>query len=244
MRELGIPGEGEYRWYLEEYPDEWETVDGFCRITISRFLRDRGVMLLLQRQVLPELAEGALGRGQGALRCWSAGCGSGEEPYTLSLLWRLEPFEEPAEPLALRFPGLSFQVTATDAESKVLERARQAVYPRGALKELPALWVQAAFEETASGLSLRPPSREGVDFSLGDVRDVADPRRYHLILCRNLAFTYYEEGLQGEILKRLLPSLEPGGYLVLGGHERLPTGSWPLEAKHSGSPVYRKVEGE
>jgi chemotaxis protein methyltransferase CheR len=60
-----------------------------CRISISRFHRDRGVFDHLRRVVLPELPRRAWGRGEGAFRCWSAGCASGEEPYTLMILWQL-----------------------------------------------------------------------------------------------------------------------------------------------------------
>ena len=63
-----------------------------------------------------------------------------------------------------------------------------------------------------------------------------------LILCRNLVFTYFEEELQGEILAPLLHQLREGGVLVIGGHEGLPKGHWPLTRLNRGLPVYLKQE--
>ncbi|MCB9285897.1 MAG: hypothetical protein H6560_01165 [Lewinellaceae bacterium] len=67
------------------------------------------------------------------LRCWSAGCASGEEPYTLSLIWRLG--------LKQRFPGMDTEVIATDVEAHLLDRAQRAAYQASSLKALPSAWM-------------------------------------------------------------------------------------------------------
>ena len=242
MNELGLIEVGEYRAFLEAHPEEWKTLDGCCRVTISRFFRDREVFQVLQGVVLPELAQRAKREGRAELRCWSAGCGSGEEVYTLSLLWRLASTGGEAVSLSQRFPQLSMHVTATDADPKVLERAREAVYPQGALKDLPRPWIHAAFQEVETGLSLRLGFREDVLILASDIRGALPEGAFDLILCRNLVFTYFEEGLQGEILMPLLHRLREGGVLVIGGHEELPRGHWPLTQLKPGLPVYRREE--
>ena len=73
IRELGLEGFGAYRQYLEEQPEEWELLDRFCRITISRFYRGQGVFNTIKDIILPELAQAATASGA-PLRCWSAGC--------------------------------------------------------------------------------------------------------------------------------------------------------------------------
>jgi chemotaxis protein methyltransferase CheR len=79
-----------YRSHLEGHADEWAVLDELARITISRFNRDRGVFAALQADVLPALATAAVDRGSGTLEAWSAGCASGEEAYTLAIIWELE----------------------------------------------------------------------------------------------------------------------------------------------------------
>lgn len=229
MAELGLPRWRAYREYLEANPGEWEALAPLCRVTISRFHRDRGVFRLLRKEVLPRLAE-----GRTELRVWSAGCASGEEPHTLSLLWEME--------LRERFPGTRLEILATDVDPVVLARAREARYPPGALRELPPGWAEEAFgPEGEEGHRLRDRFREGIRFRLQDIRREMPQGPFHLILCRNLVFTYFDEEEQRRILSRLLRRLGPGGFLVLGSHEALPTGDWPLERWSRGEPVYRRV---
>jgi hypothetical protein len=89
LRELDLETLRDYEAHLEAHPEEWATLDGFCRITISRFYRDRGVFDTLRDRVLPDLGSIAEARRASVIRAWSAGCASGEEPYSLSLAWEL-----------------------------------------------------------------------------------------------------------------------------------------------------------
>ncbi|MDX1568282.1 MAG: CheR family methyltransferase, partial [Longimicrobiales bacterium] len=165
IEELGLSDVDAYRDRLEVDADEWEVLDGFCRITIFRFHRDREVWRYLRQEVIPDLLRRLVSdpepsedqrrsppnppepsrspspssTASPALRVWSAGCGAGEEPYTLSIIWELE--------LGDRFPGVDLRVVATDAEPAVLERARRARYQPATLKELPNAWIDSAFEE-------------------------------------------------------------------------------------------------
>ena len=77
MKELGLTDLEAYREHLEVHPEEWATLDGFCRITISRFFRDRGVYETLGREVLPGLARLSSSEGESPVRIWSAGFGGG-----------------------------------------------------------------------------------------------------------------------------------------------------------------------
>jgi chemotaxis protein methyltransferase CheR len=239
---LGLADGSEYRAFLESHEEEWVTLDAFCRVTISRYLRDREVFEALEKVVLPGLCEEARKAEREELHCWSAGCGSGEEAYTLSLLWRLASEGESTASLSHRYPGITLVATATDAEPKVLERAQQAVYPKGALKDLPPDWIQRAFELVDGEFALCRDFQEGVVFLLQDVRETMPEGPFDLILCRNLVFTYFDGEFQGEILSRLLGRLREGGVFVIGGHEALPQGQWPLFQLKPGLPVYRKLE--
>jgi chemotaxis protein methyltransferase CheR len=241
IEELRLSGCDEYRVVLEAEPHEWRVLDSFCRVTISRFYRDRGVFQLIGDRLLPELAitVGQRARAAGAphrdrvLRCWSAGCASGEEPYTLAILWQLHHPE--------RLPGIRLDVIATDADEALLQRARTACYPASTLRELPAEWVEIAFEPRDGELCLRPPFREGVHLSQQDIRFAMPAGPFHLLLCRNLVFTYFEPALQARLLSAILEKLLPGGFLVLGAHEELPGGDWPLERAAAAEPVFRRT---
>lgn len=227
MAELGIGSLDDYRRRLDDDPDEWDALDFFCRVTISRFRRDHGLWRRLEESTLPRIAS-RLGDGA-RLRAWSAGCASGEEPHTLSILWRLA--------LAERFPGVELFVVATDLDPHMLFRARRAVYPPGNLKELPDAWRDAAFEpaerpEDADELRLLPRFRRDVHLAGMDLRAAMPRGPFHLVLCRNLAFTYFEEDLQERVARDLVARLADGGCLAVGAHETLPAAARDAAGLH------------
>jgi chemotaxis protein methyltransferase CheR len=231
---LGLSGFSEYRARLEEDPDEWSVLDGLCGVTISRFYRDRRVWDTLREEAIPTLVVDVIAAGERRLRAWSVGCASGEEPYTLSILWTLA--------LAERYPELSLDVVATDVDEDVLERARVAVYESGSLRELPQRSLEDAFDPHEGAYRLREPFRTPVEFRKADLRGALPDGPFHLLLCRNVVFTYFDEELQRETLVRLLTRLVPGGAFVVAPHEKLPPGA-PLEPWFPELGIYRGLGG-
>lgn len=237
MGEIGCSDVDAYRHRLVHDPEEWKVLDGLCRVTISRFYRDRHVFDALRDFVLPDLALRARGRGASGLRFWSSGCASGEEPYTLSLLFRLE--------LERRFPGLSLTIVATDVDPVLLERARRASYPESSLRDLPEGWKQMAFSSVGPGTRdfvLRPRFRQAVGLRLQDIRRELPEGTFDLLSCRNLVFTYFEPSLQHEIQEKLLEKIVPGGAFVVG--EREEPIDFGLEPWVARSGIYRKAVKE
>jgi chemotaxis protein methyltransferase CheR len=232
MQHLSIGSVEDYQDYLQEHADEWEQLDSLCRITISRFNRDRAVFSTLAQDVLPLLAHTARERGDHALRIWSAGCGSGEEPYTLTILWYFE--------LQSRFSGMPISVVATDSDPNLIERAHRARYAIGSLKELPENRRVLAFSQEGGRYRLEPRHRSAVRFLEQDIRQVQPEGRFDLVLCRNLVFTYFDEALQRHLLNRIAARTVAGGALVLGIHEQLPANAQDFSAWFEKLRIYRK----
>jgi len=208
---LGLKALSDYRALLEADSAEWGQLDGLCRVSISRFYRDQGVWNCLERELLPQLALQASVRDETRLRIWSAGCASGEEPYTLALMFALGDAPKSCKP----------EILATDADPHLLARARRTCYPGSSLRELPVKW-RAAFEKSGDEFCLGPEYRTPVQFLVQDIRQDFPDGRFDLILCRNLVFTYFQAPLQAVIAGRLAEVLVPGGLLLLGSHESLP----------------------
>ena len=230
LHELGLPRIDDYRAFLETNPQEWARLDELCHVTISRSYRDRGVFEHLQGAVLPELARRAATRSA-ALEAWSAGCASGEEPYTLALIWHLA--------LQSVFPAVLLHILATDIDETMLRRARAAEYPESSLRELLPAWRQAAFVELDGRYRLRRELRSSVVVRRHDLRKAPPGGPFDLVLCRNVAFTYFDLDLQREVADRLAACIRPGGALVLGAHETLPEGSSGFAPWSAGLRVYR-----
>lgn len=233
MRQLNIENIVAYQAYLKEHQHEWSLIDGFTRITISRFYRDKTMFAFLTQQVLPALIQRFVRNGNTQLRAWSAGCASGEEPYTLSLLWTLQ--------LQSAYPGINLAITATDAGAGMLDRASQGCYAHSAIKNLPQSWRDLAFHKQQELYCLKPEFRRNVQFAQQDIRDRSPDGPFDLVLCRNLVFTYFDEPLQCKILQRMEAGIKPGGALVIGIHERLPPCANNFSAWAARLGIYEKL---
>ena len=236
LEELDLAGIDAYRSYLETHPEEWSVLGGFTRISISRFYRDRGVFDHLRDDVLPELARTVQGTQEGRLRCWCAGCASGEEPHTLTILWKRHVQGD--------FPEVRLDLVATDADAEILQRAHRATYPRSSLKDVPAEWLAAAFTRLGEQFVLRPEFRQMVEYRQQDLRREVPTEPFHLILCRNLVFTYFAEEAQRKVLRRIVERLLPGGFLVIGRKEALPEDIERLRPHNAGLGIYRDSRTE
>lgn len=232
MQELDLSGFSAYQAYLKTHPEEWPVLDSLCIITISRFYRDRGVFNALKEKVLPALAARANAAGR-PLLCWSAGCASGEEPYTLSILWE--------ELLSGKFPDVELCIIATDLDAYMLERARRGCYTAGSMKELPEAWQQRAFTRQGEAFCIKQIYKNRVHFLQQDIRQQIPEDVYDLILCRNLIGFYYDKGLQTELFRKIHAHLYPEGALVLGTHETLPADVSGFKSWLENEPIYIRV---
>ncbi len=233
INELSLPEAENYREYLQTHPAEWEVLDSLCYITVSRFYRDRKVFDHIQTTLLPELADEAGRTGKREIRIWSAGCCSGEEPYTINLIWKLD-----IEP-GLK-ERINFTIIASDLNSFLLNRASAGIFRPGSLKHLPSRYLEAGFDCIEGNYKLREIFKKNINFQQQDIRVEMPVGLFHLILCRNLVFTYSDPLLQKKILRRLDQKLKGNGYLVIGAHENLPTGFTQLTPLPENRQIYRK----
>jgi len=232
IRDLGLAGVEDYQAYLGAHADEWGHLDPLCRITISRFYRDKGVFAELAQDVLPALLHRVQKRGDRVLRIWSAGCGSGEEPYTLALIWTME--------FQTRFPDMTIDIVATDADPGMIRRARAARYEFSSLKELPEDWRNRAFSRAGDIYCLNPEYRRDIRFLMQDIRQQQPEGPFDLVLCRNLVFTYFDDALQLQIVRHMISGMHGSAVLVLGVHEHLPEGAQGLVVWSDKHRIYRK----
>lgn len=234
IQELSLPHVAAYRDYLVAHRSEWAVLDALCTIPISRFYRDRGVFDYLRLEVLPSLAKTAVTRGDQQFRVWSCGCASGEEIYTLKIIWQLC--------VAPRFTELPLYIIATDVEQVLLQRCVQSCYSASSLKDFPREWLDIAFRQANSLFCVRDELRRGIEFVKQDVRAELPAGRFHMILCRHVVFTYFDERLQTSILQRMIDCLLLGGVLVTGKQEPLPCEHPALAVLKPKMGIYQKIE--
>ncbi len=231
MRDLGLDNYSAYRARLEGDPSEWRVFDECCHITISRFFRDRGIFEVVRRRLLPDIAARAKREGRDA-QVWSAGCASGEEPYTLKILWDIE--------VATGYPSVALLIVASDVDQAMLARAREGCFEPTSLHELPPTLIEQGFDRLDFRYCVKPEHRKGIEFLDQDLRTETPARLFDLILCRYVAFTYFAVPLQRKVLASMLKRLRPQGYLVIGTHEQLPSDVPELAALDSAPQIFQK----
>jgi chemotaxis protein methyltransferase CheR len=212
MRACGVHTYAAYRDILDSSPAEYERLRDALTINVTRFYRNAETWNLVRRDVLPEM----MARCGGELRIWSAGCSSGEEPYTLAALVA-ERCEQENRPDFLQ----RVAIDATDVDRTSLDRARAARYRVEALMEMPPELVRAYLEPEGAEYRVTERVRRRVFVRRLDLSRESPPRvDYHLIFCRNVVI-YFDRPMQERLFMTFATALAPGGYLVLGKVETL-----------------------
>jgi chemotaxis methyl-accepting protein methylase len=202
MRARGVHTYAEYAQVLTSLPDEYDRLVDALTINVTRFFRNAETYALLRERVIPALAE----RGT-ALAIWSAGCATGEEPYSLAIL--------------CREAGLTrVRIDATDLDPTALATLARAEYPMSALEEVPAdvraRWFSPGppFQVAREVTRLVHPLRHDL------TADPAPRPPYDLIVCRNVVI-YFDRPTQERLFERFHDALAAGGWLLLGKVEAL-----------------------
>lgn len=203
---------GDYVHYLRENPQEVDLLFKELLIGVTSFFRDPATWAYLQEQVLPELL--ASQPAGSVLRAWVAGCSSGEEAFSLAIIFR-EALDKLAP--AVRH---SLQIFATDLDPDAIEKARRSIYPANIATAVSEARLKRFFIDEGNGYRVGKEIREMVVFAPQNV--IMDPpfTKLDILTCRNLLIY-----LGAELQKRVLPlfhySLKPGGVLMLGSAESI-----------------------
>jgi two-component system CheB/CheR fusion protein len=199
----------EYSEYLKAHPEEiGELVKSFL-INVTQFFRDPDAFAYLRSEILPRLIAQARERDR-VLRFWTAGCATGEEPYSLAMLL--------TDLLGAELPEWSVKIFATDLDEAAINFARRGLYSENLLKGVPAEYRDRCFERADHGYRISKTLRQMVIFGQQDLSRSAPFPRIDLVLCRNVLI-YFTPELQEYVLNQVAFSLSGGGYLFLGKAE-------------------------
>lgn len=209
----------DYKGYLELLLKDKRYLDEFLdkmTINVTEFFRNPEKWWELRDEVIPLIAKNST-----KLKFWSAGCSSGEEPYSLAIL--------------VHELGLSHRtkILATDIDVTVLNRAREGVYEEKSLVSTPKEYVEKYFERvTSSRYKLKDFVKSVVEFKRHDLLRDPFERDFDLIVCRNVVI-YFEMEAKNKLYERFVKSLKIGGFLFVGSTERI------FNYKELGLEVYK-----
>jgi chemotaxis protein methyltransferase CheR len=208
LRSLGIASFDDYLTFLDLEPAEWEHCTNALTTNVTAFYREEHHF-----NILAAHAQATARRGE-ALRVWSAGCSTGEEPYTIAMC------------LTEALGDAPFQVIASDLDTQVIATAREGIYPVQSVLKLPEerqkrffLRGSGRFEGRAR---VRPEIAARVEFLRVNLMDAEWPLQpgFDAIFCRNVMI-YFDKPTQRKLVERYARLLRPGGLFFAGHAESL-----------------------
>ncbi|QFY89086.1 protein-glutamate O-methyltransferase CheR [Magnetovirga frankeli] len=234
VRALGLSDFSAYCAYVRDDPSGKEVLELVNAITtnLTAFFRERHHFDYLSRTVIPQIRQG--NAAQRRLRIWSAGCSTGEEPYSLAITLR-----EAASQLS----GWDYRINATDIDSNVLATAARGVYPLERTKGIEHArlkrWFFRGHGANQGLVRVKPSLRELIDFGqLNLMEDWQMEGPLDVIFCRNVII-YFDKETKARLVDRYAQNLKLGGYLFIGHSESLYKVSERFES--IGNTIYRRV---
>jgi chemotaxis methyl-accepting protein methylase len=228
MQDLGRRNMAAYLLELDRNGDVRQVCARLMTVSISRFFRDRRLWQVLKEEILRGLAE----KRDEKIRVWFAGCASGEEVYSLKILWDILAASSE------KLPDLD--VVATDVNPLFLERAQDGIYPSSSVKELPQDLLSLYFQVKKKSFIVIPSLKNGIKWLEQDLVREHPGSAFEIIFLRNSLLTYYQDELKMIGFRKVIGALSPEGYLIIGSHEKLPFGTNELLPFESLPFVFQK----
>jgi two-component system CheB/CheR fusion protein len=210
MAEVAVEDFGRYQTFLEAHPGEFTALFNTILINVTGFWRDPDAWSVLVREHVPALVGGE--DAEWPVRVWSAGCASGEETYTLAMVF--------AEAMGTERFRQRVKIYATDVDDEALAHARSARYAERAMEGMPQELRDRYFERVQDAYVFRADLRRQVIFGRHDLVRDAPISHLDLLVSRN-ALMYFNPETQGRILTRFHFALKEGGVLFLGKAEMM-----------------------
>ena len=213
MRSRAVDSLEAYSQLLVSDSSEYGALLEELNINLSYFMRDQAAYDALSEHVLQPLIQRRLAEGSKRLAVWSAGCATGEEPYSVAILL--------AELLGVRRADWRIQIHATDLSEVSLAKAEAGRFAASSYRDLDAPYVRRYFTLAGTDYLVDPGIRSMVTWNHANIEECPRLPAYDLILCRNVLI-YYVYAQQEAIVDHLCLCLAPGGTLMLGMAEMLP----------------------
>src|SRR6185436_9147783 len=210
MQSVKMESYPDYIYYLEVHPEEFAILFNAILINITAFFRDLPAWEYLSETIIPRIASSKA--ADEPIRVWSAGCASGEEVYSIAMLF--------AEVLGKEDFRKRLKIYATDVDEEALTSARQAAYTTQQMGPVPENYREKYFDGAKDRYTFKPELRRSIIFGRHDLVQDAPMSRLDLLVCRN-TLMYFNTETQNRILGRFNYALNVNGFLLLGKSEML-----------------------
>lgn len=203
MRALGITGYDSFIRAMIADRKLFERFVDHLTINVSEFFRNNSQWEVLQKKILPQLVNQSPN-----LKIWSAGCSTGEEPYTVAMI------------LAENFKYGQHSIIATDFDDRVLAKAKEGYYQKRQVEGIPPLYLSKYFSALGEGYKVRDELKRYITFRHHNLLRDPFPEQCDLIICRNVVI-YFTEETKNTLYNKFFQALRPNGILFTGSTEQI-----------------------
>jgi chemotaxis protein methyltransferase CheR len=232
LRALNLHTYRQYAKLLDSSPEEYAKLLDALTINVTEFFRDPPVYQLFRTRIVPEIIERKVRTRHRMIRVWSAGCATGEEPYSLAMSFLSAFHTDPS--------GFMLTVLGTDLDPNALATAQKAEYDHSKLKHIPKTDQMRFCDIGAERFHVKPEVTKHVKFRRLNLFMDEPIHMVDVIFCRNV-FIYFTREQQAKVLASFALSLTRGGYMVLGKTEKMaPSVADSFELVSGRDRVYQK----
>jgi chemotaxis protein methyltransferase CheR len=240
LKELNLKDFGEYYYYLQYDSGKKAELNKLFEVITTNetsFYRNPPQLKVFETKVLPAVFDELRKKRSKRLRIWSAGCSTGEEPYTLAMII--------SEVLGSELSSWNIKITANDLSERVLKSARKGEYSEYALRTTPKEIVSKYFDADGKVFKIKPELKRMVAFgqiNLSDRVQVKRVERSEIVFCRNVII-YFDDAMKKKVINAFYDNLVPGGHLIIGHSESLHNITRAFKpVHHPGAIIYQKLE--
>ncbi|MDR0584742.1 MAG: protein-glutamate O-methyltransferase CheR [Treponema sp.] len=209
LREKGIDST---RTYFTEISRNKEELKGFLDIittNLTRFFRNQAHFDALEKFVVPELINNIKKGVPGTLRIWSAGCSTGEEPYTIAMLMN-----------EILPPSWKYEIVASDISLKCLMTAKEGFYAESRIVGIPDSYLAKYFDKMEDGYKIHADIQSKIRFDYHNLKNDPDLHGLDIVFCRNVII-YFDEAAQKAVINRFWDAMASKSFLFIGHSESL-----------------------
>jgi chemotaxis protein methyltransferase CheR len=200
---------GEYYAIILKNSEEMKTLLDAVTTNLTRFFRNTAHFDTLINYVIPDLLKYKAGKGDKEIRLWSAGCSTGEEPYTIAMILK-----------DILPPGIQFKIVASDISLKSLMIGKEGFYPESRIQGISSVYLAKFFEKKANGYQIKDDIKNLIKFDYHNMKNDSGLRNLDIVFCRNVLI-YFDEAAQKAAVDRFWDAMCGHAYLFIGHSESL-----------------------
>lgn len=212
MRATSTKNYDDYIRFLQTNREEYDELMRDITINVTQFFRDQFVFKVIEEETLPMLIYDRAVKGKNSIKIWSAGCSSGEEPYSLAIIMR--------ELLGEDFDNYNITILGTDIDEESIHTALSGSYLPRQLTNVPKPYLDKYFTFDGTNYQLSDEILQMVEFKYLDLFKGSAGNGWDVIFCRNVVI-YFTKEMQERLYMNFYNSLADGGYFVMGNTESL-----------------------